>query len=204
MSKGNLFIISGPSGTGKGTICKELLMKHNDIYLSVSVTTRDRRNDEVDGVTYIFDTVEGFRKRIDNDMMLEWAQYGDNYYGTPKDIVEENLEKGINVILEIEVQGALTVKDKMPDAVMIFVLPPSMKELESRLVNRGREDRAEIEKRIEIAVGEISKASLYNYIVVNEDLDLCVKEVRQIIDKRREQMEFVNCLIEDSKKLKDI
>lgn len=204
MSKGNLFIISGPSGTGKGTICKELLMKHNDIYLSVSVTTRDRRNDEVDGVTYIFDTVEGFRKRIDDDMMLEWAQYGDNYYGTPKDIVEENLEKGINVILEIEVQGALKVKEKMPDAVMIFVLPPSMKELESRLVNRGREDRTEIEKRIAIAMGEISKATLYNYIVVNEDLDLCVKEVRQIIDKRREQMEFVNCLIEDSKKLKDI
>lgn len=201
MSRGNLFIISGPSGTGKGTICKELLMKHNDIYLSVSVTTRDRRNDEIDGVTYIFDTVEGFRKRIDDDMMLEWAQYGDNYYGTPKDIVEENLEKGINVILEIEVQGALKVKEKMPDAVMIFVLPPSMKELESRLVNRGREDRAEIEKRIEIAMGEISKASLYNYIVVNEDLELCVNEVRQIIDKRREQMEFVNCLIEDSKKL---
>ena len=201
MSRGNLFIISGPSGTGKGTICKELLTKHDDIYLSVSVTTRNRRNEEVDGVTYIFDTVEGFKKRIDNNMMLEWAQYGDNYYGTPKDIVEENLKKGINVILEIEVQGALKVKEKMPDAVMIFVLPPSMKELESRLVNRGREDRAEIEKRIEIAMGEISKASLYNYIVVNEDLELCVNEVRQIIDKRREQMEFVNCLIEDSKKL---
>lgn len=200
MSRGNLFIVSGPSGTGKGTICNELL-KYDDIFLSVSVTTRDRRNDEIDGVTYFYDTVDGFRKRIDNGMMLEWAQYGDNYYGTPKDVVEEKLCAGINVILEIEVQGALKVKAQMPEAVMIFVVPPSMEELYSRLVNRGREEKSEIAKRIEIANGELSKASVYNYIVINDKLEESVKEVRRIIDERKNQMAFIQDLIDASQKL---
>lgn len=200
MSRGNLFIVSGPSGTGKGTICNELL-KYDDIFLSVSVTTRDRRNDEIDGVTYFYDTVDGFRKRIDNGMMLEWAQYGDNYYGTPRDVVEEKLCAGINVILEIEVQGALKVKAQMPEAVMIFVVPPSMEELYSRLVNRGREEKSEIAKRIEIANGELSKASVYNYIVINDKLEESVKEVRRIIDERKNQMAFIQDLIDASQKL---
>ena len=200
MSRGNLFIVSGPSGTGKGTICNELL-KYDDIFLSVSVTTRDRRNDEIDGVTYFYDTVDGFRKRIDNGMMLEWAQYGDNYYGTPRDVVEEKLCAGINVILEIEVQGALKVKAQMPEAVMIFVVPPSMEELYSRLVNRGREEKSEIAKRIEIANGELSKASVYNYIVINDKLEESVKEVRRIIDERKNQMAFIQNLIDASQKL---
>lgn len=200
MSRGNLFIVSGPSGTGKGTICNELL-KYDDIFLSVSVTTRDRRNDEIDGVTYFYDTVDGFRKRIDNGMMLEWAQYGDNYYGTPKDVVEKKLSAGINVILEIEVQGALKVKAQMPEAVMIFVVPPSMEELYSRLVNRGREEKSEIAKRIEIANGELSKASVYNYIVINDKLEESVKEVRRIIDERKNQMAFIQDLIDASQKL---
>ena len=200
MSRGNLFIVSGPSGTGKGTICNELL-KYDDIFLSVSVTTRDRRNDEIDGVTYFYDTVDGFRKRIDNGMMLEWAQYGDNYYGTPKDVVEKKLAAGINVILEIEVQGALKVKAQLPEAVMIFVVPPSMEELYSRLVNRGREEKSEIAKRIEIANGELSKASVYNYIVINDKLEESVKEVRRIIDERKNQMAFIQDLIDASQKL---
>lgn len=200
MSRGNLFIVSGPSGTGKGTICNELL-KYDDIFLSVSVTTRDRRNDEIDGVTYFYDTVDGFRKRIDNGMMLEWAQYGDNYYGTPRDVVEEKLAAGINVILEIEVQGALKVKAQMPEAVMIFVVPPSMEELYSRLVNRGREEKSEIAKRIEIANGELSKASVYNYIVINDKLEESVREVRRIIDERKNQMAFIQKLIDASQKL---
>ena len=200
MSRGNLFIVSGPSGTGKGTICNELL-KYDDIFLSVSVTTRDRRNDEIDGVTYFYDTVDGFRKRIDNGMMLEWAQYGNNYYGTPKDVVEKKLSAGINVILEIEVQGALKVKAQMPEAVMIFVVPPSMEELYSRLVNRGREEKSEIAKRIEIANGELSKASVYNYIVINDKLEESVKEVRRIIDERKNQMAFIQDLIDASQKL---
>lgn len=200
MSKGNLFIVSGPSGTGKGTICNELL-KYDDIFLSVSVTTRNKRNDEVDGVTYFYDTVDGFKKRIDNGMMLEWAQYGDNYYGTPKDVVEAKLAAGINVILEIEVQGALKVKAQMPEAVMIFVVPPSMEELYSRLVNRGREEKSEIAKRIAIANGELLKASVYNYIVINDKLEESVNEVRQIIDNRKKQMAFIEGLIESSEKL---
>lgn len=200
MSKGNLFIVSGPSGTGKGTICNELL-KYDDIFLSVSVTTRNKRNDEVDGVTYFYDTVDGFKKRIDNGMMLEWAQYGDNYYGTPKDVVEAKLAAGINVILEIEVQGALKVKAQMPEAVMIFVVPPSMEELYSRLVNRGREEKSEIAKRIAIANGELLKASVYNYIVINDKLEESVNEVRQIIDNRKKQMEFIRGLIDASERL---
>ena len=200
MSKGNLFIISGPSGTGKGTICNEFL-KHDDVYLSVSVTTRDKRNEEIDGVTYIYDTVDGFKKRIENGLMLEWAQYGENFYGTPKDIVEEKLNKGINVILEIEVQGALKVKEKMPDAVMIFVVPPSIEELRKRLELRGREDSVEINKRLKIAKGEMEKANLYNYIVVNDDLEESIKSVRRIIDKRKNAMEFVNNLLDELDKI---
>lgn len=197
MSRGNLFIISGPSGTGKGTICQEF-SSHNDVFLSVSVTTRNRRNNEIDGVTYIYDTVEGFKKRIENDMMLEWAQYGDNYYGTPRDIVEEKLEAGINVILEIEVQGALKVKEKMPEAILIFVLPPSMKELKTRLVTRGREEEDEIRKRIKIAIGELKKAAVYNYIVINDNLSDSINEVRRIIDERKDKMEFINSLLEEN------
>ena len=176
-------------------------MKYDDIFLSVSVTTRDRRNAEIDGVTYFYDTVDGFKKRIDNGMMLEWAQYGDNYYGTPKDVVEAKLAAGINVILEIEVQGALKVKAQMPEAVMIFVVPPSMEELYSRLVNRGREEKSEIAKRIAIANGELLKASVYNYIVINDKLEESVNEVRQIIDNRKKQMEFIRGLIDASERL---
>lgn len=194
MSRGNLFIISGPSGTGKGTICEELI-KYDDIYLSVSVTTRDKRNNEIDGVTYIYDTPDGFRKRIDNDLMLEWAQYGKNYYGTPRDVVEEKLSAGINVILEIEVQGALKVKAKIPEAVMIFVAPPSKDELYKRLSERGREDEKEIEHRMEIAYRELLKASVYNYVVINDKLCDSVKRVRQIIDDRRKEIDFIDTLI---------
>ena len=200
MNKGNLFIVSGPSGTGKGTICKELL-RYDDIFLSVSVTTRDRRNDEVDGVTYFYDTVEGFKKRIDNGLMLEWAQYGDNYYGTPRDVVEAKLNAGINVILEIEVQGALKVKAQMPEAIMIFVVPPSMEELYSRLLIRGREGKSEIAKRLAIASQELLKAPVYNYIVINDKLEDSVQEVRRIIDDRKNQMEIIARLIEASGKI---
>ena len=196
MSRGNLFIISGPSGAGKGTICNRFL-DSEDVYLSVSVTTRNRRNEEIDGVTYFYDTVEGFEKRISDGKMLEWAKYGENYYGTPKDIVEEKLNKGINVILEIEVQGAFKVKEQMNDAVMIFIVPPSMKELYQRLLLRGRENEDEINKRIDIAKGELKKAYLYNHIIVNDDLEDSVKKVREIIDERKVKTELVSNLIKE-------
>ncbi len=198
MSRGNLFIISGPSGAGKGTICNRFL-NEDDVYLSVSVTTRNKRNEEIEGVTYFYDTVEGFEKRIENGKMLEWAKYGENYYGTPKDIVEEKLNSGINVILEIEVQGAFKVKEQMNDAVMIFVVPPSMKELYKRLIDRGRESIEEIDKRIEIAKGELKKAVYYDYIVVNDDLENSVKRVRKIIDERKEMTSLVSKLINELK-----
>ncbi len=196
MSRGNLFIISGPSGAGKGTICNHFL-DEDDVYLSVSVTTRNKRNEEIEGVTYFYDTVEGFEKRIKDGKMLEWAKYGENYYGTPKDIVEEKLDAGINVILEIEVQGAFKVKEIMSDAVMIFVVPPSMKELYQRLINRGRESTDEINKRIDIARGELKKAFLYNHIVVNDNLEESVKEVRRIINERKEKTTLVEKLIKE-------
>ena len=196
MSRGNLFIISGPSGAGKGTICNRFL-DSEDVYLSVSVTTRNRRNEEIDGVTYFYDTVEGFEKRISDGKMLEWAKYGENYYGTPKDIVEEKLNKGINVILEIEVQGAFKVKEQMNDAVMIFIVPPSMKELYQRLLLRGRESEDEINKRIDIAKGELKKAYLYNHIIVNDDLEDSVRRVREIIDERKLKTELVSKLLKE-------
>ena len=196
MSRGNLFIISGPSGAGKGTICNHFI-NEKDVYLSVSVTTRNKRNEEIDGVTYFYDTVEGFEKRIKENKMLEWARYGENYYGTPKDIVEEKLASGINVILEIEVQGAFKVKEQMKDAVMIFIVPPSMKELYQRLLARGRESRDEIDKRIDIAKGELQKAYLYNHIVVNDNLEDSVKKVREIIDERKEKTELVSKLLKE-------
>lgn len=196
MSRGNLFIISGPSGAGKGTICNRFL-DSEDVYLSVSVTTRNRRNEEIEGVTYFYDTVEGFEKRIEDGKMLEWAKYGENYYGTPKDIVEEKLNKGINVILEIEVQGAFKVKEQMNDAVMIFIVPPSMKELYQRLLLRGRESEEEIDKRIDIAKGELKRACLYNHIIVNDDLEESVRKVREIIDERKVKTELVSNLIKE-------
>lgn len=196
MTRGNLFIISGPSGAGKGTICNHFL-NEDDVYLSVSVTTRNKRNEEIEGVTYFYDTVEGFERRIEDGKMLEWAKYGENYYGTPKDIVEEKLNKGINVILEIEVQGAFKVKEKMNDAVMIFIVPPSMKELYQRLLNRGRESVDEINKRIDIAKGELEKAVYYNHIVVNDDLESSVKKIRDIIDERKEKTTLVSKLINE-------
>lgn len=196
MNRGNLFIISGPSGAGKGTICNHFL-NDDDVYLSVSVTTRSKRNEEIEGVTYFYDTVEGFEKRIRDGKMLEWAKYGDNYYGTPRDIVEEKLNKGINVILEIEVQGAFKVKEQMNDAIMIFVVPPSMKELYQRLLDRGRESIGEINKRIDIAKGELKKAIYYDHIVVNDNLKDSVKKVRNIIDERKEKTNLVSRLIEE-------
>ena len=196
MNRGNLFIISGPSGTGKGTICEEF-KRYDDVYLSVSVTTRNQRLNEVDGVTYIYTSVEDFKRRIDEGLMLEWAQYGDNFYGTPKDVVEEKLSQGINVILEIEVQGAFEVKRKMPEAIMIFVVPPSMEELRKRLVLRGRENDEEIDKRIDIAIGEMKLAPQYNYVIVNDELEKSVLQVREIIDERKTQVDFVAKLLNE-------
>lgn len=196
MSKGALYIISGPSGTGKGTICKEL-QKRKDIYLSVSMTSRNVRAGETPGVTYLYVTEEEFRETAERGDMLEWAVYSGNCYGTPKKPVDEHISKGMDVILEIEPQGALKVKEKMPEAVMIFVIPPSMEILKKRLADRGRETEEQIQERINAAKWEFSQAEKYNYIVVNDDLEECVGEVLSIMDKVRADRERVAALAAD-------
>lgn len=180
MSKGILMVVSGPSGCGKGTVLAEVL-KSDNIFYSVSATTRSPRPGETDGVNYYFLTKEKFEEMIAGDGMLEYASYCGNYYGTPRKPVEDMLEKGCHVILEIEVQGAMKIREKCPDAVFVFILPPSLKELRRRLEKRGTESEEVIEKRLGEAAGEISQAYKYDYAVVNGELSEAVDDLRSII-----------------------
>ena len=179
--KGLLLVVSGPSGAGKGTICKALLNKNDQIKLSVSATTRKPRTGEVDGVNYFFIEKEKFTQMIEEGEFLEYAQIYDNFYGTPKAAIMECLEKGQDVILEIEMQGASQIKEVCPDGVFIFVLPPSLEELKNRIVGRGTETAEEIEKRFSCAFDEINKIVDYDYFIVNDDVEKSVKQVEGII-----------------------
>ena len=179
--KGLLLVVSGPSGAGKGTICKALLNKNDQIKLSVSATTRKPRNGEVHGVNYFFIEKEEFTKMIENGEFLEYAQIYDNFYGTLKAAIIECLEKGQDVILEIEMQGARQIKEVYPEGVFIFVLPPSLEELKSRIVGRGTETQEEIEKRFSCAFEEINQIVNYDYFIVNEDIEKSVSDVEAII-----------------------
>ena len=179
--KGLLLVVSGPSGAGKGTICKALLNKNDQIKLSVSATTRKPRNGEVHGVNYFFIEKEEFTKMIENGEFLEYAQIYDNFYGTPKAAIIECLEKGQDVILEIEMQGARQIKEVYPEGVFIFVLPPSLEELKSRIVGRGTETQEEIEKRFSCAFEETNQIVNYDYFIVNEDIEKSVSDVEAII-----------------------
>jgi len=180
MRKGKFIIISGPSGVGKGTICNRLIKELNAWY-SVSMTTRGIREGEVDGVNYYFISKDEFRKRIDEGKLLEYNIYNDNYYGTPKDKVLEKLEEGIDVFLEIDVNGAKNVKNKFEDALLIYIAPPSMDDLRTRLLNRGTEDIDTIENRIRIASEEQKQIGFYDYVVVNDDLEDAILKVKKII-----------------------
>lgn len=180
--KGILIVVSGFSGAGKGTLMKELLKKYPDDYvLSISATSRKPREGEQEGVEYFFKTREEFEKMIEGEELVEYAQYVGNYYGTPKAYVEEQLEAGKDVILEIEIQGALKIKEKFPQTVLMFVTPPSAEELKNRLVGRGTEDMETIERRLSRAVEEAEGIEAYDYLVVNDILELCVEEMHQII-----------------------
>jgi len=181
---GKVVIVSGPSGVGKSTICKEVAKQLNNVYLSVSVTTRPRGQAEVDGQDYWFISENEFQQRINKGLLLEHAEVFGHLYGTPKGKVEEALRRGRSVILEIDVQGAKQVKRIYKDAVMIFILPPSQRELAERMKLRGREDVQNAEERLEEASGEIAAAwQYYKHMVINEDLQQAVSEVVEIIQE---------------------
>ena len=184
-NKGTLFVITGPSGAGKGTVLKQVMQSLDQLYFSVSATTRAPREGEVDGVHYHFLTKERFEELIANDRFLEYARYAENYYGTPLDPVEEHLEQGHDVILEIELQGALQVKKRLPKAVLVFIAPPSFEELESRLRGRGTEAEEVILKRLAIARQECAYMDEFRYIVVNDEVESAADRLRAIMLSHR-------------------
>ena len=185
---GRLFVISGPSGAGKGTICKKLL-ESVDISISTSMTTRAPRPGEIDGKDYYFVTVDEFEEKIANGGMLEYARVFDNIYGTPKDMVIKQLERGSDVILEIDVQGGLQIKKKMPEqAVLVFVLPPDLTTLRQRIIDRGTETEEVIDKRFNEAINEIKLIGEYDYYVVNDELDDAVYDLKAIIMAERRRV----------------
>ncbi len=184
-SKGILMVLSGFSGAGKGTLVKALLRKYDNYALSVSMTTRAPREGERDGVEYFFTDKQHFEETVSRDGLIEYASYCGNYYGTPRAYVEEQMAAGKNVILEIEIQGALKIKEKFPESLLIFVTPPSAEELRRRLEKRGTESPEAIARRLARAVEESEGIESYDYIVVNDDLDTCVEEIHRLVEAAR-------------------
>lgn len=181
--QGLLIVLSGPSGVGKGTVRKHLFDHYNnDFDFSISMTTRAKRIGEVDGVDYFFKTKEEFEEYIKEGKLLEYANYVGNYYGTPIDYVRETLATGRDVFLEIEVQGALKVKKRMPEGIFIFLLPPNLEELRSRIVNRGTDAPEVISQRMEKAVEELELMKYYDYVVENDSVDKAAQKIRHIIE----------------------
>lgn len=181
MNRGILIVLSGFSGAGKGTLMKELMKTYDNYALSISMTTRMPRPGEVDGREYFFSTRETFEEKIAQNGLIEYAEYCGNYYGTPRDYVEEQLEKGKDVILEIEIQGMRKVKQMFPEMLPLFVTPPSAAELERRLRGRGTETEEVIQTRLKRASGEADGVEDYEYIVINDDLQVCVSQIHGIV-----------------------
>lgn len=184
-SRGNLIVVSGPSGAGKGTIISHLMKDYDNMWLSVSMTSRAIRSNDIPGETYFFVSKEEFEERIKRNEFLEYAIYNDNYYGTPRDKINEKLNEGIDVILEIEIQGALKVKELVPDAIFIFILPPSMKELKRRLISRGTDSMEKILSRFKTAYKEINEVTKYNYVVISDEVENAVLKVKSILYAER-------------------
>ena len=203
-SKGILLVISGFAGTGKGTLVHELLEKYDNYALSVSATTRSPRPGEVDGVHYFFKSKEEFEEMIHENRLIEYASYVENYYGTPKEYVQQQLENGKDVILEIEIQGALKIKKQFPDTLLLFMVPPSASVLEERLRGRGTETDEVVRKRLHRAVEEAEFIEQYDYLIVNDDLETCVKETHEIIQSQHHRVDqrrqFIDTLKEDLKR----
>ena len=185
--EGILIVVSGFSGAGKGTIMKALLERYDNYALSISATTRNPRPGEEEGKAYFFKTTEEFEKMIAKDDLIEYAMYVGNYYGTPKAYVEEQLCAGKDVILEIEIQGALKVKEKFPNTLLLFVTPPSAEELRKRLEGRGTETQEVIDGRMTRAIEEAEYMDQYDYLVVNDELDVCVEEMHHLIQGEHER-----------------
>ena len=205
--KGSMVILSGFSGAGKGTVVKALMGKYDNYALSISATTRAPRPGEEDGREYFFKSRQEFEELIRQDALYEFARYVSNYYGTPKAYVQEQLEAGKDVILEIEVQGALTVKKKNPEALLLFVTPPSAEELKSRLIKRGTETMEVIRERMSRAAEEAGLMDQYDYLVINDDLDARVEEIHRLVMRERLRMDanqdFVDRIRQELQEMKD-
>lgn len=187
--KGKLYVLSGPSGVGKGTVRKALMNDSPDIHYSVSATTRLKRDGEIHGTDYFFVSKENFQDMIKNDELLEWAEYCGNYYGTPLAYVKKIMDQGYDVILEIEIQGAEQVKEKYSDGIFVFLAPPSLNELRSRIHKRGTEDEGKINQRLKTAEVEMNKMYDYNYVIVNDVVENAVEKLKAIIIAERCKIE---------------
>ena len=202
-NRGVLVIVSGFSGAGKGTVMKALMNKYDNYALSISATSRAPRPGEMEGREYFYKTVEEFEKMIAEDALIEYAQYVGNYYGTPKAYVENMLDEGKDVILEIELQGAMKVKAKMPETVLIFITPPTANELKNRLIGRGTEDEVTINARLKRAAEEAEYMDNYDYLLINDDLESCVDNLHELIQSEHSKVsrniDRINFIREDVK-----
>lgn len=184
-TRGILVVISGPSGAGKGTVINNLLKNHPHYWLSVSTTSRPIRSNDIPGVTYNFVSKDEFEEKIKENYFLEYNNYVGNYYGTPKEFIQKKLDSGVDVILEIEINGASNVKRLIPEALLIFIMPPSLKELKTRLVNRGTDSKDKIINRFKEAYNEINEVTKYNYVVVNDNIEDAVNKVESIVSAEK-------------------